>query len=713
MSKLRANKIESLNGKGEGLLSYSYEAGLVVKSYNTIIRDGDSMYRVSESESLPYTLTGAGAPEGGSLVAVGVELPTVTTLTGTQTLPDSLNRRGVHFAALRAPESGTFNPEDYLETSTKIQQGAFCYTLGYCEPGDGGGNDYQVVAAGTGADDGGSFIDLAGSGLQARGLFGDVVTLQQFGAINDGVTDTSHAIQASIAHASLSGIGKVKALPGRYYYTSKATQIIPNKAFERGFSFVGSGSSCTQFISSKGNSDGLISLIDSSNQTTFFVGGFSCLSTLHKTNDAGLHNGTPVEINSQVKASSPGFGDRAAFGAYIADLHIAGDGLNSGSTGVNGRWLNGVVVENIWYPIVNNCHIRSVADDVSKKGVKFLDCYDPRTKDTYVRGGWRHGIWHDTSRTSSLPSYEGGYVRDCTIVGAYTSVYINHDTEIPLYEPGFHVTGCHMNYKNYGVHVNYHRQIVIDSNYWYMARESQTEVALPASVYLERASDTTISACQFLEPGFYNSETSASVGVMLGADTTGTLIDGNIFNHGGIGIVNNATVGSNQNVVGSNLCAAGQRPGWAAFTYIVDNAGTLCSAGLSEARNAIEHVDKTNTAVIGGFVASRLRTDYATNSNAELSGFTVIGRNSAGSNSLAYQLRTDWADNTAGSETTVIRGYQRLNGSNQEVYRISTDGKLNAPKGFSRGANAGVSGTFTTNDGKTITISGGIVTGIV
>lgn len=71
MGILRTDKIESLDGKGEGLISYPYEAGFVVESYNTIIRDGDSEYKLSENETLPYTLTGAGVPEGGALVSVG------------------------------------------------------------------------------------------------------------------------------------------------------------------------------------------------------------------------------------------------------------------------------------------------------------------------------------------------------------------------------------------------------------------------------------------------------------------------------------------------------------------------------------------------------------------------------------------------------------------------------------------------------------------
>lgn len=63
--------------------------------------------------------------------------------------------------------------------------GESCRTLGYYSAGDGGGAEYTIVGAGTGADDGGSFLDLA-NGNQAQLIVDGVVNAKTFGTLGDG-----------------------------------------------------------------------------------------------------------------------------------------------------------------------------------------------------------------------------------------------------------------------------------------------------------------------------------------------------------------------------------------------------------------------------------------------------------------------------------------------------------------------------------------------
>lgn len=96
------------------------------------------------------------------------------------------------------PFGYAFDSVSDMQASRLVTPGVRVRTLGYYTPGDGGGNDYEIVAAGTGTDDGGSFIDLSGSGLQARGLHGKVLNVKQYGAAGGynieaqtGVDDTA------------------------------------------------------------------------------------------------------------------------------------------------------------------------------------------------------------------------------------------------------------------------------------------------------------------------------------------------------------------------------------------------------------------------------------------------------------------------------------------------------------------------------------------
>lgn len=104
-----------------------------------------------------------------------------------------------------------------MKADATLIVGQKCRTLGYYAVGDGGGNDYIIVAAATGTDDGGSYIDLSGSGFQAKGLFGVYINVKQFGAKGDGVTDDAQKIQKAIDFSSKS---IVKMPAGTYIVNS-------------------------------------------------------------------------------------------------------------------------------------------------------------------------------------------------------------------------------------------------------------------------------------------------------------------------------------------------------------------------------------------------------------------------------------------------------------------------------------------------------------
>ena len=107
-----------------------------------------------------------------------------------------------------------------------------------------GGNTYLIVAAGTGTADGGSFIDLTGTGLQAYALFPDgIVRLTQFGANGDAITDNTSVIYNAI-HYCLTNIRNMYIENGYYKFTTLEFNAAnypstPGSLGEKGIEFYG------------------------------------------------------------------------------------------------------------------------------------------------------------------------------------------------------------------------------------------------------------------------------------------------------------------------------------------------------------------------------------------------------------------------------------------------------------------------------------------
>ena len=117
------------------------------------------------------------------------------------------------------------NVADMVAAGLKV--GNKVRTLGYYSAGDGGGNDYEIVAAATGTADGGSYIDLTTH--QAKGLFVDsVVSIKQFGAKGDSDETTGNGSDDTVfvqaAHDFCDTDGHSMLIPsGIYRLTSSIT----------------------------------------------------------------------------------------------------------------------------------------------------------------------------------------------------------------------------------------------------------------------------------------------------------------------------------------------------------------------------------------------------------------------------------------------------------------------------------------------------------
>jgi len=89
----------------------------------------------------------------------------------------------------------TFDNVAAMVADDALSVGQYVSTRGHTNPGDHGGGLYQIVAAGTGTDDGGEYHDLTGITGQAQLLHYGSIYAEQFGAV-DGV-EASAEIQAA------------------------------------------------------------------------------------------------------------------------------------------------------------------------------------------------------------------------------------------------------------------------------------------------------------------------------------------------------------------------------------------------------------------------------------------------------------------------------------------------------------------------------------
>jgi hypothetical protein len=98
---------------------------------------------------------------------------------------------------------------------------AWVYAQGYYAPGDGGGGDYVRGVAGT--DNGGSIITTA-NGTYYLQTYGRPLSVTQFGAKGDGVTDDYAAMQAAINAVQAAGGGTLW-FPARTFAQTVALRI--------------------------------------------------------------------------------------------------------------------------------------------------------------------------------------------------------------------------------------------------------------------------------------------------------------------------------------------------------------------------------------------------------------------------------------------------------------------------------------------------------
>lgn len=452
----------------------------------------------------------------------------------------------------------------------------------------------------------------------------------------------------------------------------------------------GEGDGVTNFVAMPGNADGCIWLTSDRNTECYRVGNLAFLSDLDE--DAATNNGIALQIDSSLTRGGPGYGDHPRWSVEIHNVYIGGFGTTAGNLARRGNWKKGIYVANKWYAKFNN--VRCLARYSGVLGARtacdyaihLYNCYSPDFDGIYIHGNWDHGVYLEDILNN--PGFEDFRFVNTFFVGPNKGLTIDHSftntSTFRLNEPGGAISVIHLNCRQYGLKIKNHRQVMIDGVYGYAPDEAGAQgELLPSVIVLDGASDIRIKA-QILEPGFYNSNTNASVGVKIENDSEAITLDLQL-GAGGIGLLNNSTSPNKTIVADLKLLTSRRNSAWVApLVPVVDNAGGV----LSTSNNMGAAQDRVTLANSKSFttsypVAHRVMSELV----GQLFGgaYEIAGKNSAGTTVNQMIMRAGFVDapgSTAGYENTRVGMFIMSAGTVAEALRLQRPSVNNDSFGY-------------------------------
>ncbi|MCV6588680.1 MAG: hypothetical protein OIF57_06585 [Marinobacterium sp.] len=272
-----------------------------------------------------------------------------------------------------------------MVSDSSLQVGQIVQTLGYHAGSAEGGNVYEIVAAGSGIADGGSFINMSSTSLQAKGLFmNKQVNVAHFGA-KPGMDSTeafrkamnfSKAVQVAPAETAYIISGEVETSTCRQLLSDGAkikftsTTAMRGLVFKkstglriRGFHFETAGT-VDQFISAIIGSDIEVS------DNTFDHAGCSQGLNGHK---GGLYLGSVSNVRILRNTFKNGWRDTQYHAGNINDQNNGGNNLLnalyiSSTADESGFYIKNNSFYNVWSAVyAANCNDLNIIENTVTK----------------------------------------------------------------------------------------------------------------------------------------------------------------------------------------------------------------------------------------------------------------------------------------------------------------------------------------------------------
>jgi hypothetical protein len=282
----------------------------------------------------------------------------------------------------------------------------------------------------------GNLVNAIGRTVHQK--FQESVSVKDFGAVGDGVTNDSVAFQAAMTFLASQDDASLYIPSGVYRLTTRASAT-----FSAGsYSIYGDGASS---IIVGDNAVGALRMVCTSRHV------YTTISNL---------NFSPVLPNSgtgfEYSVPAGGVANRNVFRMEncVFEPHVADDATSS--------WFNVIVVTGTNRPSFNNIAAWRVGTEKPNAILNIDGCYKPIITDCYFNGTATYGISNIRTDTN-----EGFLLSNTTINGADTGVYISQ----PNRHPEIWIQDCHLNNVITGVHVENSKFMWLCRNLMYSRAE--------------------------------------------------------------------------------------------------------------------------------------------------------------------------------------------------------------------------------------------------
>jgi hypothetical protein len=351
-----------------------------------------------------------------------------------------------------------------------------------------------------------------------------------FGADPTGVKDSAPAFaQLATAAQELRQV-QVQIPPGRFRLAAPVTLQANGNQSNYGLTVQGAGEDATELV------------VDNTESGLQIVG--ANINRLSVTvRDLSLVAARP-DSGTALGFTIPNPGDHHSRQLQLENILIRGERFN------NGCFRYGVAVRNAWYPRFVNVKVTSSYGAETPAAPRALDtaflledCYSPLLRDCYVWGG-RFGLIHRAAKTQP----EDGIIDGCYFVGNERCITVILKTDASAWEePGFHISTCHVNYRDAGITLQGVRQANISHCLFYCSDRQgaafygggKPREFEPVDVNLSYASDVLVDGNIFTEPS-----NPRRVAVRISKDSGDILVSGNQFNLEGVAVRNESALPS-------------------------------------------------------------------------------------------------------------------------------------------------------------------------